>query len=87
MLGVCDGDCTNVDIEVIDMETGGVVADDVLPDDFPVVNFAPQADGDYMVRIMLRQCSVAPCYVGARVLTGGGAPAAPGAAPGGDKPE
>lgn len=71
-LGACDGDCTNVDIEVIDMNTGGVVASDVLPDDFPVVQFTPPADGAYMARLMMRACSVSPCYAGGRVLTGGG---------------
>jgi hypothetical protein len=74
MLGVCDGDCTNVDLEVIDMRTGGVVADDVLPDDFPVVQFTPPADGQYMVRLLMRTCAVAPCYAGARVLAGAPAP-------------
>ena len=35
-IGACDGDCTNVDIELISMTTGGVVANDMLPDDFPI---------------------------------------------------
>jgi len=72
-LGACDGDCTNVDVEVIDMSTGGVVASDLLPDDFPVVQFSPPANGAYMVRLMMRACSVSPCYAGGRVLTGGAA--------------
>ena len=72
ILGVCDGDCTNVDIELIDVRTGGVVASDVLPDDYPVVDYTPAADGQYIVRIMMQACSVAPCYAGARVLTGAG---------------
>jgi hypothetical protein len=68
-LGACDGDCTNVDIELIDMRTGGVVASDMLPDDYPVVNFTPQANGQYMVRTILQTCTVAPCYTGMRALT------------------
>jgi len=74
-LGACDGDCTNVDIELIDMTTGGVVASDMLADDYPVVNFSPTADGSYMVRTILQVCTVAPCYTGMRALT-----RAPGAA-------
>lgn len=77
VVGACDGDCTNYDIELIDMRTGGVVASDVLPDDFPVVTFSPPANGEYMVRSMMLACSVAPCYAGTRVLTGP-APAGPG---------
>jgi hypothetical protein len=65
-LGACDGDCTNVDIELIDMTTGGVVSSDMLPDDYPVVNFTPPGNGQYMVRLILQNCSAAPCFAGAR---------------------
>ncbi|MBX9747823.1 MAG: hypothetical protein K2X34_13040 [Hyphomonadaceae bacterium] len=92
IVGACDGDCTNMDIELISMETGGVVASDMLPDDFPVVTFAPPANGQYMVRMLMQACSIAPCYGGARVLSAGGAaaPTAPqpeaGGGEGGAKP-
>jgi len=74
IVGACDGDCTNFDIELIDASTGGVVASDMLPDDFPVVNFTAPADGQYIVRSLMQACSVAPCFAGTRVLTtqGGG---------------
>ncbi len=68
-VGACDGDCTNVDIELISMSTGGVVASDMLPDDYPVVQFTAPANGQYMVRTLLQNCSVAPCFVGSRALT------------------
>lgn len=74
-LGACDGDCHNVDIELIDMRTGGVVASDMLPDDYPVVNYTPTANGDYIARIILQNCTTAPCYTGMRALSqpaGGG---------------
>ena len=76
IVGACDGDCTNMDIELISMATGGVVASDMLPDDFPVVNYSPAENGQYMVRMLMQSCSVAPCFGGARVLTGGAAPTA-----------
>jgi len=98
-VGACDGDCSNLDIELISMETGGVVASDMLPDDFPVVNFTPPANGQYMVRMLMQTCTLAPCFAGTRALqvaaaatptgatdggnSGGGAPAA---ADGGAKP-
>lgn len=71
IIGACDGDCTNVDIELIDMTTGGVVASDMLQDDYPVVNFQPQADGQYMVRLLMQACTTAPCFAGARILQRG----------------
>lgn len=81
IVGACDGDCTNVDIELISMSTGGVVASDLLPDDFPVVNYTAAEGGQYMVRMLMQACSVAPCFAGARVLTAGAVAApAPGAA-------
>jgi hypothetical protein len=68
IIGACDNECSNMDIELIDMTTGGVVASDLLPDDFPVVQFAAPANGRYMVRMLMQTCTVAPCYAGARVL-------------------
>ena len=70
ILGGCDNECSNLDIELIDSR-GGVVASDMAPDDFPVVNFTPQTNGSYIVRILMQACSVAPCYAGARVMTNG----------------
>lgn len=86
IIGACDGDCTNMDIELISMETGGVVASDMLPDDYPVVNFAPPANGQYMVRMLMQACSLAPCFGGARVLSvaTAAAPSAPQPMGGGD---
>lgn len=75
ILGACDNECSNVDIELIDMSTGGVIASDVLPDDYPVVDFTPAANGSYMVRIIMQTCTIAPCYAGARVLSRGAATA------------
>jgi hypothetical protein len=79
IIGACDNECSNMDIELIDMNTGGVVASDVLPDDFPVVDFSPAANGRYMVRSIMQTCTVAPCYAGARILarSAGGIPGKP----------
>ena len=41
---------------------------DVENDDYPIVGFTPQADGVYSVRIVLQTCTVAPCYVAARLV-------------------
>lgn len=73
-VGACDDDCSNLDLELIDVATGGVVASDMLQDDFPIVDYTPQANGRYIVRLLMQTCTVAPCFAGARVLTGNGAP-------------
>lgn len=70
VIGACDNECTNVDIEVADA-SGRVLASDVLPDDYPVVTFTAPANGAYQVRIIMRTCTIAPCYAGARLLIAG----------------
>lgn len=74
-IGGCDDDCSNIDFELI-APGGGVVASDLLPDDYPVAEFTPPANGRYIARVIMRTCTVAPCFTGARVLTpsAGGAP-------------
>lgn len=67
-IGACDADCNNVDIELIDMSTGGVIGSDMLDDDYPVVHYRAPADGEYMVRLLMQNCTRAPCYTAARVL-------------------
>jgi hypothetical protein len=42
----------------------------MVQDDFPVVDFTPQANGRYIVRLLMQTCTVAPCFAGARVLSG-----------------
>ncbi len=64
--GVCDIDCTNVDLEVLNGTTGEVVGADLLQDDYPVVNYTAPADARFFVRLILRACTQSPCYVGAR---------------------
>ena len=68
VVGSCDAECHNVDIELID-NSGSVVASDMLDDDVPVVNYTPSANGHYTVRILMQNCTLAPCFTGARILT------------------
>jgi len=65
-VAVCDADCDNIDLELLDGATGAVVGADLLEDDFPVVHYRPQTDARYFVRLILRTCTQAPCYIGAR---------------------
>lgn len=72
VIGACDNECSNVDIELIDIG-GAVVASDMLPDDFPVIDYTPATSGAYYLRVVMQNCTLAPCYAGARVLTGAAA--------------
>lgn len=66
-ISVCDGDCSNVDLELINPE-GRIVAGDVLPDDSAMVHLTPAESGAFTVRMTVRDCRVAPCYAAWRVL-------------------
>lgn len=66
-IGACDNECGNLDL-VLEDATGARVDADELEDDYPLVEIAPRADGVYTLRIQLKSCSIAPCYVGARLV-------------------
>ena len=70
IVGACDNECSNIDIELVDA-AGRVVAGDTLPDNFPMVPYTPAASGAHDIRLVLQGCQLAPCYAGARVLSGG----------------
>lgn len=67
---VCDLDCSDVDLAVVD-EAGGVVDSDYEIDDFPVVGFTVDASATYEVRVIMASCSVDPCGVGVQTYVGG----------------
>lgn len=67
-VGVCDADCHNIDLELLNGTTGEVVGSDLLDDDYPVVNFTAPDTARYFVRLILRNCAQAPCYIGGRAL-------------------
>ena len=67
IVGVCDEDCKDVDMEVFDAR-GNSVGADTLADDYPRVQVTPASTGAYSVKIWLHQCSTEPCYAAARVL-------------------
>ncbi len=70
IFGACDDDCSDVDMEIYDAD-GLLVDTDVASDDTPFVQITPESSGRGYVRIWLASCSQEPCYVGARVMSGG----------------
>ncbi len=67
-IGACDNECSNLDF-VLEDGAGAQVGADQLPDDYPLVEVTPPADGVYTLRMQLRTCSIGPCYVAARLVT------------------
>lgn len=62
IVGVCDKDCSDLDIEVLDGTD--VLTKDVLDDDAPIVTFSPKASGQLRVKVSMAKCSDEPCFFG-----------------------
>ena len=67
LVGVCDADCSDVDLAVYD-EWDEPVDADYKPDDLPVVIMRPARGGRFRVRIYMAACSTEPCYWGVGVF-------------------
>lgn len=63
LVGVCDNDCSDLDLKLYAGEA--TVAQDVLVDDVPVLNFTPATTRDYTLEVIMASCSVNPCRYGA----------------------
>ena len=71
ILGVCDNDCTDVDLRVYD-PMGNMLGEDILVDDHPVVEFIAPSTGQYRVNVIMATCNTNPCYYGVQVYARGG---------------
>lgn len=67
IVGVCDNDCSDVDLSLEDSDRV-VLASDVLKDDVPIINFAPSTSATYWIRPTMVTCSVNPCGYGIAVF-------------------
>jgi hypothetical protein len=65
--GVCDNDCPDLDIKLIDQD-GNSLANDALTDSLPIVTFRPTRGGPYKVRVVMYDCNSAPCSAGVTVM-------------------
>jgi hypothetical protein len=67
---VCDQDCTDVDLFLLD-ENGNVVAEDQDEGDegdFAVVEVTPAWTGAFTLRVRMYACSVEPCHYGIAIF-------------------
>ena len=68
LVGVCDNDCTDVDLRIWD-PSGTKLAEDILVDDTPVLEFTATTTGQYRVSVEMATCSTNPCYWGFQVFS------------------
>jgi hypothetical protein len=63
ILGVCDHDCFDLDLELY--TTNNVLLNsDVETDDYPLVSVTPAERAIYRVKVIMANCSSAPCRYG-----------------------
>jgi hypothetical protein len=63
IVGVCDVDCSDVDLFLRD-PSGRVVDSDIELDDVPIVTVTPERTGTYSLEVRMVTCSAAPCRYG-----------------------
>jgi hypothetical protein len=63
IIGACDADCRDIDLEVTGLD-GKVIVKDTADDDLPVVTFDVTGTGDLKVKVSMYRCAEAPCFWG-----------------------
>ncbi len=61
VLGVCDRDCNDLDLTLYDAN-GQVITQDTTTTSQPFIGVQPPYNGNFVVRVNMFNCSVAPCY-------------------------
>jgi hypothetical protein len=80
VVGVCDQDCTDMDLALFDA-SGNLIGADYEVDDVPLVAVVPTQTGTFRLDVTMPACSIAPCAWGVIVFRSGGEAARSPAAP------
>ena len=63
VVGVCDTDCSDVDLVLYDSR-GAVYDSDTELDDFPILRFRPSYSGHFSLEVRMYDCRTSVCYYG-----------------------
>jgi hypothetical protein len=66
VLAVCDEGCSDIDLEILS-PADSTLAEDVNPDDFPVIEFTAPETGTYDLRLIMFTCRVKTCAWGGQI--------------------
>jgi len=61
VLGVCDRDCNDLDLGLYDAN-GQLLTQDTTTSSQPFIGAQPSYNGNFVVRVNMYNCNVAPCY-------------------------
>jgi hypothetical protein len=59
--GVCDTDCSDLDLKIFD-ENNNLISEDTSTDDQPIVQVTPKWTGNFKLQVVMYDCNSAPCY-------------------------
>ncbi len=71
IVGVCDGDCSDLDM-ALTTASGEDVSSDYEEDDVPMVTVEVPRNATYNLMVRMAACSVEPCGYGVGVFASGG---------------
>ncbi|MDX9941931.1 MAG: hypothetical protein RBS53_06880 [Bacteroidales bacterium] len=63
ILGVCDNDCFDLDLELYTIDNS-MLSQDVETDDYPLVSVTPSEQTVYRIKVVMANCSSGPCRYG-----------------------
>jgi hypothetical protein len=63
LVGVCDEDCSDLDLKVYD-ESGNLLAEDATPDDVPVIRFRLSSGSLIRIDVTMYKCAANSCAFG-----------------------
>ncbi len=63
LMGVCDEDCLDLDMELYD-GYGNLISRDDSEDDVPTVEVSVTNGGDFTLQVTMFECNENPCYYG-----------------------
>jgi hypothetical protein len=67
LVGVCDEDCSDIDLRLYD-EDGNLVTSDTQSDSVPYMTVTPRWSAKFRVKVTMIQCSSSPCYYGVGIF-------------------
>jgi len=67
LVGVCDEDCSDLDLELFNAK-GHSIDSDYAGDDFPIVEVTPAKTSRFTLNVQMFSCSNEPCYYGIGVF-------------------
>ena len=71
IVGVCDQDCSDLDLRLFDA-SGNEVDEDIMTDDVPIVTVTPSRSETYRLQVIMVACSTEPCFYGIGIYGRGG---------------